>query len=443
MSRREFTLLVDPGTPGRRIGALQPAQLVAFKAGERGAVRERDTASTSRTADYGHRAAKSPEAVQHVVQPVRSEPRKQRARGERPPGDRVPRQRTGRPPARTTGCVRARSQSTHRMRRPSRAARPTVPLRSGHGARTRPARRRRGRALPPICRELPRLRAQPRVPDGELRRRVLAGADRRAPPRPRPARAQSGQACPRNEPSGRHRSPLRDAEHLSDHNRPAHRARDLGMPPDESCPDPVECATHSREERLHVSAGRSFRQQHTREEPAWSHAGDRDVVCIDGDGIRADLVPGEGDWVRRRHQCSRLHLDGARILADAWSYDDLRRESRLDEPGQELRRELSRGQRDRLRSRHHGLFLLQVAVEARVLCDWAGSVQESTRRSMAQLGQLFPGACCRNIHQCALNGLSSNALRTGIGINRRDVASSGCATKGTGGSDWGHHSDEV
>ena len=162
-----------------------------------------------------------------------------------------------------------------------------------------------------------------------------------------------------------------------------------------------------------------------------------------GDGIRADLVPGEGDRVRRRDQCPRFDLDSARILADAWSYDDLRRESRLDESGQEIRRELSRGQRDRFRSRHHGLFLLQVAFEARVLRDWTGSVQESARRSIARHGRLFLGACCRNIHQCVLTGLGSNALRTGIDINRRDVASSGCATKGTEGPVWGHHSDEV
>ena len=145
----------------------------------------------------------------------------------------------------------------------------------------------------------------------------------------------------RAKPSGRH-DPLRgDSEHLPDHERLAHGARDLGVASDERRPYLIERAPHPFEQRLRVLGGRPFGQQHACEKPSRACSGHRDVVRIDGHGVRPDSGPGEGDGVGRRDERSRLDFDCARVFADAGSEHDLGRKGRRDEAREEVGRELA------------------------------------------------------------------------------------------------------
>ena len=92
--------------------------------------------------------------------------------------------------------------------------------------------------------------------------------------------------APWAEPPGRHGPLRREPEHLPDHERLAHRARDLGVAPDERRPHLVERAPHPGEERRRIVSGRSLGQQHTREKPSRARPGHGDIVRIDDDGVR-------------------------------------------------------------------------------------------------------------------------------------------------------------
>ena len=152
----------------------------------------------------------------------------------------------------------------------------------------------------------------------------------------------------RAQPAGRHRALRRDPQHLTHHEWLTHRARDLGVTPNERRSHPVERSPHPREQRLRVLGGRPFGQQHACEKPPRSGSRDRDVVRIDGDGVGSDPGAGKGDGVRRRDERPRLDLDGARVLADARPEHDLGRKGCLDETREKFGGELARGQRRRI-----------------------------------------------------------------------------------------------
>ena len=81
----------------------------------------------------------------------------------------------------------------------------------------------------------------------------------------------------------------------------------------------VELREERRNRRL---GGRLGRQQEGREEPARARAAHGDVIGVDLERVPADLVRGEGDRVRRRHEIAVAHVDDRCVFTDFRTDDD-------------------------------------------------------------------------------------------------------------------------
>ena len=197
-------------------------------------------------------------------------------------------------PARTRESVPDRGQSPRRRRRPSRATPRRGRLRSDRGARMHGpgSGERRLDHRDSRCVESSSGRVGH---SGGNHCETFRGQDlcenRRALDR---CGSDLDHRVARTKPSGRHRPFSRDPEHLSNHERLAHCTGHLGVPADEHRSHPIERVPHRREQRLHILSGRAFGQQHAREKPSRTRTGHRDVVRIDGDGVRPDPRPGQG-----------------------------------------------------------------------------------------------------------------------------------------------------
>lgn len=138
------------------------------------------------------------------------------------------------------------------------------------------------------------------------------------------------------------RSALRETEHLADHDGLTDRRRHLRVTTDEGDADLRGRRPEHAEHPAHRGFPRFRRKEDDREEPAWLHAADRDVVGIHEHGQSGGLVSREGDRVGGDDECPVRDVDGAGVLADARSEPHFRRQRRQlsEQLGQQLGRKL-------------------------------------------------------------------------------------------------------
>ena len=93
-------------------------------------------------------------------------------------------------------------------------------------------------------------------------------------------------------------------------------------PPTRATPASATAAWSSSNNRRTIDIGRSHRQQHGDQEPAWADPRHGDIVGVHGDGQPADPFTRQGDRIGRDHETSRLNRDDSGVFADRRAEND-------------------------------------------------------------------------------------------------------------------------